>query len=211
MNEDWISKILSYDELCDMGHHQRRDDNNVGLGWIYYGLARIYRPSHIVCVGSWRGFAPMMFARGMADNLEHGLVTFIDPSFVDDFWKDPQKVKGWFNHFGITNISHVCQTTEDFTRSPNFEAMKPIDLLFVDGYHTAECARADHLAFSSKLQRGSLILFHDSISRAEGGMYGLGNEYNYSVCDYMSELRRSGNYELLDIDVCEGLTLARTL
>ena len=40
--KDWIAKLLDYRDLAGMGHLQRVEDANLGLGWIYYGLA----PSH---------------------------------------------------------------------------------------------------------------------------------------------------------------------
>src|ERR1019366_9046655 len=97
---DWLTKLLQNPELRRMGHGQRLDDLNLGLGWLYYALARALRPQTVVVIGSFRRFVPLVFARALADNLEKGSVTFIDPSFVDDFWKDPQTVQNYFTSFG---------------------------------------------------------------------------------------------------------------
>ena len=96
MNSNWIEQIVSNPDLMWMGHGQTVPDRNLGMGWLYYSLARMYRPQHVVCIGSWRGFAPMMFARGMLDNLSDGRVTFIDPSMADGHWSDPESVRAWF-------------------------------------------------------------------------------------------------------------------
>src|SRR4029078_1514743 len=45
---DWIAKLLSHPELVRMGHGQRAEDNNLGLGWLYYALARALRPATVV-------------------------------------------------------------------------------------------------------------------------------------------------------------------
>jgi hypothetical protein len=73
-------------------------DHNLGLGYVYYGLARAMRPKKTVVVGSKAGFAPLCFARGIADNegsrTGHidcedvttadvpGTLDFIDPSYI---------------------------------------------------------------------------------------------------------------------------------
>ena len=86
--------------MLQMGHAQRAEDLNLGLGWLYYGLARLLRPQRIVVIGSYRGFAPMLFARALADNGEGGRVTLIEPSLVDDFWTDSNRVAAHFSEAG---------------------------------------------------------------------------------------------------------------
>ena len=41
MPEDFIRNLFSDPEMLRMGHQQRRDDLNLGLGWIYYALGRV--------------------------------------------------------------------------------------------------------------------------------------------------------------------------
>ncbi|MBC8127150.1 MAG: class I SAM-dependent methyltransferase, partial [Gloeobacteraceae cyanobacterium ES-bin-144] len=88
MNNHWLKKIFNTRDLLQMGHMQHVDDENLGMGWLYYAIARMYRPHRIVCIGSWRGFVPMMFAKAMIDNQCDGELIFIDPSMADDFWTD---------------------------------------------------------------------------------------------------------------------------
>src|ERR1043166_8301424 len=100
--KEWISKLFDYHDLTRMGHLQRVEDANLGLGWIYYALARVIRPKQVVVIGSYRGFVPLVLGRALADNLNGGEVVFIDPSFVDDFWKDEQAVREHFARFEVT-------------------------------------------------------------------------------------------------------------
>ena len=74
-------------------------DLNLGMGWLYYGLARLIRPTRVVVIGCWRGFAPLVFGKALADNAEGGTVTFIDPSLIDDTWANPEEVQTWFNRY----------------------------------------------------------------------------------------------------------------
>ncbi len=89
MNDDFIRNLLADPDMLRMGHLQRQEDLNLGLGWIYYALGRVIRPTRAVVIGSLRGFAPSVIAKSMQDNAEGGDVVFIDPSYVDGFWTDP--------------------------------------------------------------------------------------------------------------------------
>ena len=53
-----------------MGHNQRAEDLNLGLGWLYYGLARLIHPKSAVVIGSYRGFVPLLLGRALRDNVE---------------------------------------------------------------------------------------------------------------------------------------------
>jgi hypothetical protein len=72
--------------------------DNLGFGFIFYGLTRTVRPKNIVVIGSKGGFAPITYALGIKDNegnkiskiecstidlesKDHGKVFFIDPSY----------------------------------------------------------------------------------------------------------------------------------
>jgi hypothetical protein len=117
MNNVWLEQIVSNPELMSMGHGQRAEDKNLGMGWMYYALARMYRPATVVCIGSWRGFVPMMFARGMQDNAQAGTVHFVDPGMVDDHWQSPESVSEWFDHHDVNNITHHKKTTQQFVET----------------------------------------------------------------------------------------------
>ena len=103
---EWIAKLFEDPDLVRMGHLQRVEDANLGLGWLYYALARIVRPKTAVVIGSYRGFVPMVIGRALSENVEKGEVVFIDPSLADDFWKDEQRVRDHFASYGIENIHH---------------------------------------------------------------------------------------------------------
>ena len=161
--KDWIRELFENEDLLRMGHCQRLEDLNLGLGWLYYALGRILRPSKIVVIGSYRGFVPLMFGRALADNSEGGEVCFIDPSFVDDFWKSSAAVDKFFADAGITNIRHVLMTTQEFVESEEYRTLGKVGIVFIDGYHSEEQARFDYEAFQDKLSPEGITLFHDSV------------------------------------------------
>jgi predicted O-methyltransferase YrrM len=208
MDKDFIDKIMDTPDLLQMGHGQTSEDRNLGMGWIYYSLSRLYKPERVVCIGSWRGFVPMLIAKGMIDNLKSGELIFIDPSMVDDFWKDESIVSSYFNEWGLSNIKHYKMTTQEFKESEIYKNLGKIDILFVDGLHTYDQAKFDHQTFEPFLSDKSICFFHDSIESYESDIYGDDNKYEYSVNRYMSELKNLG-YQVLDIPFEFGLSIVR--
>jgi predicted O-methyltransferase YrrM len=206
---DWIAELFAQPELLRMGHGQRAADQNLGLGWLYYALVRIVRPANVVVIGSYRGYAPLVFARALADNGEGGLCHFIDPSLVDDHWKDSASVEEYFRDLGAANIIHHCMTTQEFVATDAFRNLEPAGIVLVDGYHTADQARVDFEAFAEKLAPQGIILLHDSIWRMSSPMYGAGREYVRDVVDFVDELKASPEWQVFDLPFGEGLSLVR--
>jgi predicted O-methyltransferase YrrM len=205
----WIARLLARPELTKMGHAQRSADLNLGLGWLYYALARMVRPATAVVIGSHRGFVPLVLGRALADNAEGGRVVFIDPSLVDDFWKDPAAVRDYFAELGTPNVTHHLMTTQEFVASAAYRELGEVGLVFVDGFHSAEQAKFDFEAFADRLAPGGMILLHDSVWRLPTGMYGAGREYVHSVVDFIAELKRQPAWQVLDVPFGDGVTIVR--
>jgi predicted O-methyltransferase YrrM len=206
---DWIGHVFERPDLRRMGHAQRAGDRNLGLGWLYYALGRMIRPATAVVIGSYRGFVPLVLARALADNEERGQVHFIDPSLADDHWKDAGRVQSYFAEFGITNITHHLLTTQQFVESPANRDLGPVGLVFVDGFHSAEQAQFDFEAFADRLTPGGMILLHDSVWRMSTGIYGPGQSYVHSVVDYVADLKRQPQWQVLDFPFGDGVTVVR--
>ena len=209
MTQDWVKAILAHQVLGTMGHAQRLEDNNLGLGWLYYALARMVRAARVVCIGSWRGFVPIVLGQALRDNGEGGRITFIDPSLVDDFWADPQRTRAWFASFGLDNVDHHRLTTQEFVATDANHNLGQVGLLFVDGYHTAEQARFDHEAFAARLTDDAVVLFHDSVRPNRSTMYGKDKRYQMTVHLYIDELKRRPQLQVMDFPFDSGVTLVR--
>lgn len=193
-----------------MGHCQRSEDLNLGMGWLYYGMTRLIRPKQIVVIGSWRGFTPLVFGKAMADNSEGGIVHFIDPSMVDDFWKDPAGVQSHFERFGVTNIQHYLMTTQQFTESEPYRALDEVGIVFIDGLHTEEQARFDYEAFKHKTASDGVFLFHDSIDLSKTNwLYPPGLAYERSVKHFIEKLKSTEGIQVFDFPFAKGLTLVQ--
>lgn len=206
---DWIGRLFDDPNFLKMGHCQRLDDLNLGMGWLYYGLARLIRPKRVVVIGSWRGFAPLVFGKALADNLEGGSVLFIDPSLVDDFWKDPGAVREHFAQFGVTNIEHFLMTTQQFVETDTYRSLDETAIVMVDGYHTAQQARYDYEAFQHLVPPQGVILLHDSLSLSMANLYGPDRAYQRTVKFFVEQLKAEPQLQVLDLPFAGGLTLVR--
>lgn len=207
--EEFISRLFADPAMLRMGHAQRRDDLNLGLGWIYYALARVMRPKKAVVIGSWRGFVPAIIGKALEDNSEPGEVLFIDPSLVDDFWSDPADVERHFAALGAPNVRHSRATTQEFVATAAYRQLGEVGILMVDGLHTAEQARFDYLAFLPKLGPEAMVLFHDSVRRFQSPIYGSDRLYEHTVCLLMDRLRATPGLEVMSLPFASGLTLVR--
>jgi predicted O-methyltransferase YrrM len=209
---EFVKLVLRNPELCSMGHAQFPEEADIGLGWLYYAIARLVKPRVAVVIGSYRGFVPLILGRALSENSANGNVIFIDPSHVDDFWKFPERINRHFGYFGVHNVAHHLCTTQEFVKTEAYQALNEIGLLFLDGFHSFEQVRFDHQAFQSKLSLGGFVLFHDSTRvRVAGRVYGKDRAYEHQVKYYLDELKRNPNYQILDFCFGDGLTLLRKI
>ncbi len=209
MQEEYIRDLLANPEMLRMGHFQRQEDLNLGLGWIYYALARIIRPARVVVIGSYRGFVPSVLAKSLMDNIEGGEVLFIDPSYADDFWADAVRVETYFQQLGTPNVRHYRHTTQEFVATQAYMELADIGLLMIDGHHTAEQARLDYLAFYGKLTENAVVLFHDSVRQKTSKIYGKDRLYVHTVCALMERLRMTPGLELFTLPYASGVTMVK--
>ena len=207
--KEWIHTLFETKDLLRMGHHQRAEDANLGLGWLYYALGRIIRPSTIVVIGSFRGFVPLVFSKALADNSEGGQVWFIDPSLADDFWKDPSAVRKFFGDFGASNIQHFLMTTQQFVMSEKYRSLAEVGIVFVDGYHSEEQARFDYEAFQGRLSTEGIVLFHDSVRVRTSRMYGPERPYEHRVRYFVDTLKKDSSLQVFELPFGDGVTLVR--
>lgn len=204
---DLIEAMARDPELWGMGHGQHMESHDLGLGWTYYGLTRTLRPRLVVVIGSWRGFVPLLIGHAIQENGDSGRVLFIDPSYVDDQWKDG-RASPYFASYGVTCIEHRLQTSQQVISDPGFSELD-VDLLFIDGLHTEEQCRLEFESFFPRLTPGSITLFHDSHSQISSGIYGDDNRYDHTTWRYIEELRNRPDLQVFDLAIDQGITLVQ--
>ena len=103
-----------------LGHHEDPAKGNLGFGFLYYSLARMLRPRHVLVIGSGFGFSVVCFGLGLKDN-GRGRLSFVDPSYSiltdgpfktvggTSQWHDPAQGASHFARFGLEDIvTHHC-------------------------------------------------------------------------------------------------------
>lgn len=198
--------MARHQELWMMGHNQNHQHLDLGLGWLYYGLARSLQPRLIVVIGSWRGFVPILMGQALQDAGSDGNLIFIDPSLVDSQWHSG--VDKYFAEFGIHCIQHFAETSQQFLEADRLEPQS-IDLLFIDGYHSYESCRFEFEEFTPFLSRNAVTMFHDSTCRKDSSIYGKDKRYTRSVWRYINDLRARPELEVLNLEIGQGIAIVK--
>jgi len=186
---------------ADMGQHTDAATGSLGYGYLYYGLVRLARPEAVVCIGSYRGFAPVCLGLALAHNGK-GLCYFIDPGKVDDHWHDPSNFEGLDREFGLEGrVRHIRKTTQEVVAGGTIADQ--IDLLVIDGDHSYRGVKFDFDRLGARVAAGGMILLHDSLAVGEGFT-------KWEVKDFLAaEVSGKGCYEVFTLPFAAGLTLVR--
>jgi predicted O-methyltransferase YrrM len=155
------------------------------------------------------GSSPLVLGKALADNAEGGIVTFIDPSLVDDTWTDPENVKKRFQNFGVENVVHHRATTQEFVETDEYRSLGELGIVFIDGNHTEEQARFDYEAFADRVPPDGMILLHGSVRMEESSIYGEDQTYRRTVKLFVDELKQNPTLQVFDVPFQDGLTLVR--
>jgi predicted O-methyltransferase YrrM len=209
MKKNWLANIFKHSDLLKMGHDQSKKDLNIGLGWLYYAQVRISKPKRIICIGSWRGFVPIVLAQALMDNGNKGKLIFIDPSLADNFWSNKKNTYAWFKKFGLTNIEHHLMTTQEFVTTKLYKKLANIGVVFIDGFHSADQAEFDFNAFKNKLSSNGSVFFHDSVRKFTSAIYGKNNKYTHDVYKFIKKIKKLKQYQCIDFYEGSGVTLLK--
>jgi predicted O-methyltransferase YrrM len=172
LNPEMLQDILQIAK--PFGHHEDRQNLNLGFGFIYYGVARALRPKHILVIGSGYGFSVVCLALALKDNGQ-GQLTFIDPSYsvLKDGpfktvggrgqWTDAEAVKAHFQRFGVEGITtHYKLRSDEFFPSYHSFSLPPIDMAFIDGSHAYKDVRYDFSRVMEHGRKNTYIFLHDT-------------------------------------------------
>ena len=224
LTPDLISLILK--ETIPSFQLSCRATQNLGFGFLYYGLVRTVRPKFTVVIGSKAGFTPVLAALAVKDNEgtgiasidcestelvdpgKPGLVHFIDPS-LSIFRNDPGN---WYGHGLWDQSEDVLRRWQQFSVEhyirhfklksceylEQFPPQIPIDLLIVDGDHSYGGIMFDLTKFYPYLSDSALALAHDVDPRCK-------ESRGFQVLNDLP----AHMYELMRIPIFPGLGLLR--
>jgi SAM-dependent methyltransferase len=184
-----------------MGQAVDEERLDLGLGYVYYGLTRLLKPRDAVCIGSYRGFAPLCIALALADE-GSGMCHFIDPGLVDRYWHEPGRADALARDFGVSgHLRHLRMTSEQAAADPSLPPA--IDLLMIDGDHSYDAVKFDFDRLGGRVGPDGYVLLHDSTVEGRGFT-------PWEVKRFLqSEVAARPGFEVLTLPFGAGLTVVR--
>jgi predicted O-methyltransferase YrrM len=165
------------------------------------------KPSVCVEIGSARGKSACYVATALRENGQ-GHLYAIDPHAPTN-WNDSESVETYDlmrKNLAQLGLDGFVTLVRQDSVSAAKEWTKPIDLLFIDGDHSYEGAKADWINFSKFINPFGLVVFHDTL-------WDLRPDPRFQRTDMgvprlVEELRREG-YPVLTIDKDYGVSIVQ--
>ena len=184
-NNDLSQKIINiYDGY--KGQNTNINKSFIGFGLIHYSLIRNIRAKNILCIGSRKGFIPVILALACKDN-HYGKVYFVDAGYDKNesdkhwsgigFWKDNDPKKH-FDKVGVEKyIDTFVMTSNEYKSKFN---TKQYDYIYIDGDHSYKGVKLDYNLFWPKLNKNGFMVFHDVIAKGylDKGLFGVHRFWN---------------------------------
>jgi hypothetical protein len=179
---------------------------NLGLGYLYYGVARCYLPKLALCVGSGYGFTFILVARGVQENRNGGRVICVDrgdgpedsPWGGVGYWNRPipEILAEFEGRYGLTNIEFRRESVEE-TFNALEERGERVGMFVHDADHSLPNVEHDFGRFLKVADVEWVALFHDAVSPEPSG-----------VSPFLENLRGAG-YQVFVFPQPAGLALVR--
>lgn len=216
LSPETIRAVLRH--ATPLGHHESPGDLNLGFGFLYYALARMLRPRHVVVIGSGFGFSVVCLGLALKDN-GRGRLSFVDPSYSvladgpfktvggTAQWDDPQKVRRHFARFGLDGlVTHYRMRSDEFFDGYSELDLPEIDIAFIDGSHAYKDVRHDFVSTLAHAPRNAYVLLHDS------NIYLREMLRHSGVKRWLKSLGRQKDlFELVDFPFASGVAIVRVL
>ena len=151
---------------------------------VLYGLVSSLKPGQVYFeIGTRTGRSALMAALSARDGVEIWTIDLACRTDVPKHVEYIQAVYSRFASFGVLHNAHFCPLSS--TEMPWDD--KPIDVLFIDGWHSPVGVKADVDKWSPFVPLGGKIAFHDAIP---------GKWAHYTgVMIQVERLRNSGDWE----------------
>lgn len=169
----WPENARGFEDLAFMFSSNQLNHGVASLQFdeaaLLYRLARDVRTGPVVEIGRFKGGSTVVFATALPDGIElwsYDLHVALRPDMPGA--ELDAELQGALERFGLAHKVHLVVGDSRTLEPPSHE----IELLFIDGDHSYEGAKADFERWSQFVTVGGHVLFHDAVDTG-----GYGNVY----------------------------------
>jgi predicted O-methyltransferase YrrM len=168
--EQWPDSVRGFEDLAFMFSSNQLNHGVASLQFdeaaLLYRLARDVRTGPIAEIGRFKGGSTVMFASALPDGCElwsYDLHVALRPDMSGELLD--RELDDALTRLGVRHKVHLLVGDSRTIDPPP----APLELLFIDGDHSYEGAKADFERWRAFVQPGGHVLFHDAV---DSGGYG---------------------------------------
>jgi predicted O-methyltransferase YrrM len=168
--EQWPAEVRGFEDLAFLFSSNQLNHGVASLqideAALLFRLARDAHDGPFVEIGRFKGGSTVVTASALPDGVElwsYDLHVALRPDMPGSELDD--ELRGALERFGVAEKVHLVVADSRTVDPPSDR----IEVLFVDGDHSYEGAKADHERWSQWVRPGGHLLFHDAV---DAGGYG---------------------------------------
>jgi predicted O-methyltransferase YrrM len=188
--EQWPEQVRGFEDLAFMFSSNQLNHGVASLqvdeAALLYRLARDAADGPFVEIGRFKGGSTFIFASALPDGVElwsYDLHVALRPDLPGE--QLDRELRDALARFGLEHKVHLIVADSRKVEPPS----TAIEVLFIDGDHSYEGAKADFDRWSAYVRRGGHVLLHDAVDSG-----GYGNVYP-GVARVAGEISREPGWE----------------
>jgi len=169
----WPAQVRGFEDLAFLFSSNQLNHNVASLQFdeaaLLYRLGRDATTGPVVEIGRFKGGSTFIFASSMRDGVELWSYDFHVALRPDMPGPDlDAELTQALQRYGLAHKVHLIVGDSRTADPPH----RPLEILFIDGDHSYEGAKADYARWSELVRPGGHMLFHDAVDTG-----GYGNHY----------------------------------
>jgi predicted O-methyltransferase YrrM len=171
--DNWPDEVRGFEDLAFMFSSNQLNHGVASLqideAALLYRLARDVASGPVAEIGRFKGGSTLIFASALPDGVELWSYDFhvaLRPDMPGP--ELDEELRAALRRFGVEQKVHLLVADSRTAEPPP----APLELLFIDGDHSYEGARADFERWSAFVRPGGHVLLHDAVDTG-----GYGNVY----------------------------------
>lgn len=188
--EDWPDNVRGFEDLAFLFSSNQLNHGVASLqideAALLFRLARDAESGPFVEIGRFKGGSTLIFASALPQGVElwsYDLHVALRPDMPGA--ELDAELGGALERYGVAHKVHLIVADSRKVEPPS----RSLELLFIDGDHSYEGAKADYERWSSLVRPGGHLLFHDAVDSG-----GYGNVYP-GVAQVVGEIETSSGWQ----------------